>query len=456
MAESGRDRLGLGSRPNNQAASGAGANGSASDATGASVLRHERGGSLHAGARTDPGIAAPTSRWRRAVEPLTSLLSITVGVRASRRARTTSATYAARRCACVSASPGPVRHRDARRCLLPARCWPGQDADHAARAVRARCEAAASSARNLVQKTNREREVLARHWLIPDNIRLLSYDMLGRVQAAHELELYRPDVILADEVHRLKNRRAAVTRRVARFMHDHPDTRFVAMSGTIMRKSLLDFGHIVRWSLKDGAPIPKTDVELEEWAAALDERAPGGSDLRRYEPGALLHFCTPEEIAKPANDVTPVTAARRGFQRRLIETPGVVADRERRARDVLDLRSGDHLRRRAGHGTALREAAPRMAHARRLAALPGRRRVAARARARARLHYVWDPRPPEAWRNARRAWSAFVGKSSVARARSTASSSRPSVRRRQTRQHDARGVARHQRHLHAEHRPGLA
>lgn len=262
---------------------------------------------------------------------------------------------------------------------------------------------------NLVQKTNREREVLARHWLIPANIRLLSYEMLGRVQAAHELELYRPDLVLADEVHRLKNRRAAVTRRVSRFIHDHPETRFIGMSGTIMRKSLLDFGHIVRWSLKDGAPIPKTDVELEEWAAALDERAPGGSDLRRFEPGALLHFCTPEEIAKPANDVTPVIAARRGFQRRLVETPGVVATLGNAERVSCSIyvraitynvapvteRHFAKLRREwlTPDDWPPSQAVDIWRHARELAL---------------GLHYVWDPRPPEAWRNARRAWSAFV------------------------------------------------
>ena len=71
---------------------------------------------------------------------------------------------------------------------------------------------------NLIEKTERDRRRLSEHWRIPNNIRLFSYEMLGRVQSAGELEVYAPDLILADECHKLKNRHAAVTRRVTRWM----------------------------------------------------------------------------------------------------------------------------------------------------------------------------------------------------------------------------------------------
>lgn len=74
---------------------------------------------------------------------------------------------------------------------------------------------------NLIEKTERDWRRLAVHWRIPNNIRLFSYEMLGRVQSAAELDVYQPDLIVADEVHKLKNRRAAVTRRVSRWMQGH-------------------------------------------------------------------------------------------------------------------------------------------------------------------------------------------------------------------------------------------
>ena len=172
---------------------------------------------------------------------------------------------------------------------------------------------------NLIQKTARERDALAEHWRIPRHIRLMSYQMLGLVQSALELEQYQPDLIIADEVQKLKNRDAAVTRRVERYMERHPETAFVGMTGTIMRKSIRDFAHVLRWCLKDGAPVPLKDAELDEWALCLDERIE--NEFQRVDPGALLRFASPAEVAAYGEQV----AARRGFRRRLRETPGIVA-----------------------------------------------------------------------------------------------------------------------------------
>jgi hypothetical protein len=170
----------------------------------------------------------------------------------------------------------------------------------------------------LVEKTQRERLALSRHWRIPNTLRVFSYDMLGRVGAVDELANYEPDAIICDEVHRLKNKRAAVTRRVARYMHDRPRTMFCGVSGTVMDKSLKDFAHILLWSLKLGAPIPTSNEEIEEWAEALDH---GVDPLSRRNPGALIELCNQPELAEHE----PHIAVRHGFRRRLTETPGVVA-----------------------------------------------------------------------------------------------------------------------------------
>lgn len=167
---------------------------------------------------------------------------------------------------------------------------------------------------SLLKKTKKERaEKYDKHWRIPNNIQSISYEALGRVNYSTFLEEMNPDLIVFDEVHRAKNKRAAVTRRLIRYMRARPNTMVVALSGTVMRKSLLDFGHILRWCLKKNAPIPETDVELEEWAQALDERI---EEYERAELGALKVF---------SGGVDDLDEVRRGFKERLVNTPGVVA-----------------------------------------------------------------------------------------------------------------------------------
>ncbi len=266
----------------------------------------------------------------------------------------------------------------------------------------------------LIENAERARRALSEHWLIPTNIRLHSIELLGCAQAERELDEYNPDALVVDEVHRLKNLRAACTRRVARFMAKHSGTPFVGMSGTVMGRSILEFAHILWWSLKQGTPLPATRHELEEWASALDELRPGQyGDVCSLEPGALLELCSAEDRGPDA-----VTTARRGFRRRLVETPGVVAtagDGERvdcsiyvRAKTYkVSPITDQHFRTLRG------DARDRVVY-------PGWQRpdgkvfeqgveVWSCARQLALgFHYEWSPPPPPEWMAARKAWSAYV------------------------------------------------
>lgn len=250
---------------------------------------------------------------------------------------------------------------------------------------------------SLIKKTEREQKELAKHWLIPNHIRIVSYEALGRVQMASFLAEYKPDLLIFDECHKLKNKRAAVTRRIARHMQEHPDTKVIALSGTIMKKSLLDFGHILRWCLKDKAPVPSTQAELEQWALAIDEKV---NDFVRFDPGALTVF-------SGGND--DLNAVREGFRQRLVETPGVVSTigKGERVDATLIIRAlrydvapetDQHFRKlrqemQTPDGWQLSEAVDVWRHAKELAL---------------GMYYRWNPRPPEEWRRARRDWGAFV------------------------------------------------
>jgi len=265
----------------------------------------------------------------------------------------------------------------------------------------------------LMEKTLRDRDELAKHWLISTNLRLVSYEILGRVQSEDYLSTYEPDLIIADESQKLKNRRAAVTRRVARWMRKAPETKFVAETGSIMNKSLLDFAHVLRWCLKDGAPVPRTSEETVEWASAIDEDMPQGNELARLEPGALLSLCTADELG-----LDPVSAARRGFRRRLNETPGVIATVAAGASSV------GMSAEKVDAAIKVRAITYEMTHAtdrafQKLRAewkspadewpLTGGAEVWADAKELALgLTYTWNPRPPDAWLEPRRDWGSFV------------------------------------------------
>jgi hypothetical protein len=254
----------------------------------------------------------------------------------------------------------------------------------------------------LVDKTLRDWRALAEHWILPAP-RTVSYEWLGRAQAADALKEIAPDLIVADEAHKLKNPRAAVTRRVRRWMAEHPKTKFVAMSGTITKRSLHDYAHLLLWSLGAAkAPLPMNFGDLEMWADALDERK---GQVRRTDPGALRVLCDDEESSQWDQDARGT--ARRAFRRRLVDTPGVVATKETpidasitisaiEPNECSETDEAFYVLRsqwRTPDGWPIADAMTLTRHARELAL---------------GFYYVWDPRPPRDWLEARATWCAYV------------------------------------------------
>ncbi len=249
----------------------------------------------------------------------------------------------------------------------------------------------------LIAKTRRAFAELSRHWKLPP-IRIESYELLGRVQAADLLDRYQPDLIILDEAHRAKNPRAAVTRRLFRYLSKHT-ARLVAMTGTMMRRSLHDFAHILRRALgEENAPVPKTHNETEEWAAAIDDI----KGDRQVGVGALRRLLDDGEDPSVEN-------ARHGFRRRLVSTPGVVATDERFEGASLSITAV-----RPPPSAAINRA---LFNLRATWTLPNGQPLAlgvdvwrhALEMALA-FYYVWDPPPPKDWLTARKEWCAVARK----------------------------------------------
>lgn len=169
----------------------------------------------------------------------------------------------------------------------------------------------------LIAKTRAEAVVYAEHWQF-DMPEIISYEKLGRVGHADFLDKYQPDLIVADECHKLKNKKAAVTRRLTRHARKM-NVNCVFMSGSITRRSLHDYAHLVAMCVPlEMLPLPRMWPELSEWADALDDNV---DDTLRVEPGAFLAH-------GPADEPDPLKRARLAFQKRFRETPGIVSTSE--------------------------------------------------------------------------------------------------------------------------------
>jgi hypothetical protein len=243
----------------------------------------------------------------------------------------------------------------------------------------------------LIDKTRREMLALNRHWKIPNHIRMYSYEILGRADHVHLLNrLPLTDGIIADECHKLRNPKAAVSRRFRRFFDEHPDVPFIGLSGSICKRSLQDYEHLLRWALKSGSPLPHNWSELEDWSDAIDHH-----DRDRPEPGALVLL---------SNGDPDLAAVREGYRRRLVETPGVVSSVRNRISASLLLRGT-----RYPQGPAIVEAFARLRHDWELpdgTPLVDGMEIWRHARELALGFWMkWDPPAPEPWLQARKAWS---------------------------------------------------
>ena len=171
---------------------------------------------------------------------------------------------------------------------------------------------------SLVAKTRREMHALSKHWRIRP-LRIISYEMLGRPDRRHMLDPIRPDLLICDEAHYLKNTKAAVTNRVRECLKQFSPRRMF-LSGSMTSRTLRDYWHMLRWALLDRAPLPRSPQELQTWMFALDEKVPDGA---RLDPGPLLALSPPDPESE--KDLDELQLARVRYSRRLCETAGVVS-----------------------------------------------------------------------------------------------------------------------------------
>ena len=176
---------------------------------------------------------------------------------------------------------------------------------------------------NLKQQLLNEYLLWREHWRVPSLVvdlpggnqpvrdqpvlHVIPYSQFSRPESTDLLTKLRPDLIVGDEIQRLRNANTARTGRFLRFVAQFPRTRFCGWTGTLTNKSLREYAHLSTIALREGSPLPLEPRVLEDWATAID---PSDSPA---DAGELRRLCEPHETLYE------------GFKRRLVETRGVVA-----------------------------------------------------------------------------------------------------------------------------------
>lgn len=171
----------------------------------------------------------------------------------------------------------------------------------------------------------RDLEHNARHWTIdPSVFTVVPYSELSTKRGADAIERAAPSLIVADEAHNLRHATSARTKRVARYLDEHPSCGFIPLSGTLTARSIRDYAHLAKWALGEGSPLPVWPRTLAEWAEALDE---GVDPSARRAPGILSRWQRQGETVREA------------YRARVVESPGVIATSESALGTGLELYS---------------------------------------------------------------------------------------------------------------------
>lgn len=123
---------------------------------------------------------------------------------------------------------------------------------------------------NMVESFKKEIEKYKSSFLPVPKYTILPYSILSSPKSSDILSSINPDLIVADEAHCLASKNSSRALRFRRYMKEHPETHFVAMSGTFLKKSILDLAPLSFYALRHLSPFPNDKDHAAVWAECLD------------------------------------------------------------------------------------------------------------------------------------------------------------------------------------------
>lgn len=152
---------------------------------------------------------------------------------------------------------------------------------------------------------------------------IVPYSYLSVSDTIEMLEAIDPDLVIADECHKLKDRTRARFKRFKNMMVER-DREFVAMSGTITSKSIEDYRHLIDMALKDKSPLPRSPNMALSWSRVLDAGAQITGDHLTGPLESLVDWANKHRGKTNPLRLT-VSDLREAFRLRLHSAPGVTA-----------------------------------------------------------------------------------------------------------------------------------
>mgnify|MGYP001583860413 CR=1 FL=1 len=160
-----------------------------------------------------------------------------------------------------------------------------------------------------LEKTEHElAEYRKQGWQLSHKIQIGTYNDIARDADEKFLRAHAPGRLICDEADKLRRVSrggSGTAARVNDWICAHPETRMDAMTGTFFKEGIRDYGHLMNWTLRGAAPVPRLPLDIAAWNGALKGT---GSDKRmRLELGI-----GPDEDLKAA------------FRSRIWYSPGVI------------------------------------------------------------------------------------------------------------------------------------
>lgn len=233
---------------------------------------------------------------------------------------------------------------------------------------------------------------------------LLGYEELGRDAGGLKLIKADPDFLALDECQKVKNRSAAVTKKIKRAIGHWRKAgsgrrvAIAALSGSVAGRSFGEYWLPIRWALGPSSPLPLDLKSFLSWCYALDEKVP---ELSRLDPGPLVNL-SPGAVGE-----TPLARARDAYARRFASCPGVISSKDDIPPYGLEI-TVERFDAPPGVRAAIKQlrddwATPDGNEFEHAIELWIRERWLSKGG-----WYCWDPMPPSEWKNARREWHRFI------------------------------------------------
>jgi len=157
---------------------------------------------------------------------------------------------------------------------------------------------------------------------------IATYSMMSSKDASEVLDAVQPTLIICDEAHNVSGARSSArAKRFKAYVNTH-NPEIVALSGTITRKSPIDYHYLSRAALKDRNFLPNAPVIAEAWSMLIDSNAANLNDFRndaRPKAGPIMPLVDwaagnfPEDRFEHG-----LIGFRKAYKKRLETCPGVI------------------------------------------------------------------------------------------------------------------------------------